>query len=150
MRSGWTILCALTVLGCASASGPFSDPATITYAPALGVDLASATQTRGIYVIDKQPGTGTQAASMSRVELHYTLYLPDGKEVQSTRTATPLIVELNDARFLIGRALVGMKPGGRRTLVVPPSQGYGSEGVAGLIPPNTTLVFDVELLRVMS
>ena len=143
-------MCGLSFLcGCASAAGSLSDPATITYAPALQVDLAAAQRHRsGIFVQDTRAGTGAEAGARSQVQLHYTLYLPDGKEVQTTRNGAPLSVKLNDPAFLIGEAIVGMRVGGLRKLVVPPNRGYGSEGVAGLVPPNATLVFDVELMAV--
>ena len=81
-------------------------------------------------------------------ELHYTLFLPDGKEVQTTRNGPALVTALDDPRFLIGEAIVGMRVGGLRKLIVPPNRGYGSAGVPGLVPPNATLVFDVELVAV--
>jgi FKBP-type peptidyl-prolyl cis-trans isomerase len=136
------ILCA-----CAAAPAPFRDTANLTYAPALGVDLASATRVGGIYVQEKAAGAGDAAGASSQVTLHYTLYLPDGTQVQTTRNGQPMTVRLDDDTFLIGRALVGMRPGGRRLLVVPPAQGYGRAGVPGMIPPNATIVFDVERVR---
>ena len=57
---------------------------------------------------------------------------------------------MDDASFLIRDAVVAMRVGGRRTIVVPPAQGYGRAGVPGLVPPNTTIVFDIELLAVRS
>ena len=150
MTMGRKIVYGLLVLcGCASTPSPFANPATITYPPALGVDLATANRTRnGIYVQDTRVGSGATAAARSRVQLHYTLYLPDGKEVQTTRNGAALVTALDDPRFLIGEAIVGMRVGGLRKLIVPPNRGYGSAGVPGLVPPNTTLVFDVELIAV--
>ncbi|MEX2282755.1 MAG: FKBP-type peptidyl-prolyl cis-trans isomerase [Gemmatimonadota bacterium] len=150
MRWSWRIACGLCFLcGCASAASPFSDPATITYAPALQVDLAAARlHQSGIYIQDTRIGNGAEARVRSQVQLHYTLHLPDGKEVQTTRNSQPLGVTLDDPRFLIGVAIVGMRVGGVRKLVVAPNRGYGSAGVPGLVPPNTTLVFDVELIAV--
>jgi FKBP-type peptidyl-prolyl cis-trans isomerase len=132
---------------CASAPSPFADTANLTYAPALGVDLAAATRIDRIYVMDKAAGTGDAAASASQVTIHYTLFLPDGAPVQTTRNGQPMTVRLDDSTFLIGRALVGMRVGGRRLLVVSPAQAYGRAGVPGMIPPNATIVFDVERLR---
>jgi FKBP-type peptidyl-prolyl cis-trans isomerase len=150
------LLVASAITACASApAGPFADPQAIAYAPTLGVDLAAATRLRsGIYVQDVQDAAsstradGPAANSRSNVRLHYTLYLPDGSELQTTRGAAPLEVRLDDPEFLIREGVVGMRPGGRRLLVVPPARGYGRAGVPGLVPPNSTLVFEVELLEV--
>lgn len=134
---------------CASAPpGPWADPETTAFAPSLGIDLASFSRLPGgIRVRDLSTGSGDPATSRSETVLHYTLFLPDGRAVQSTRGEAPLTVRLNDPSFLIREAIVGMRPGGRRTVVVPPNRGYGRRGVPGLVPPDATLVFDVELLE---
>jgi FKBP-type peptidyl-prolyl cis-trans isomerase FkpA len=147
LRRALMVATMITAAGCASAPAPFRDTANLTYAPQLGVDLAGATRVDGIYVNEKAAGAGDAAHSASQVTVHYTLYLPDGTQVQTTRTGEPMAVRLDDSNFLIGRALVGMRPGGRRVLVVPPAQGYGRAGVPGMIPPNSTIVFDVERVR---
>ena len=136
---------------CASAPAPFADPLTISYAPVLGVDLNTATRLRnGMYVHDVRVGAGATATRGSEARLHYSLFLPDGKQVQTSRDSDPMLTRLDDASFLIREAVVGMRVGGRRTIVVPPAQGYGRAGVPGLVPPNTTIVFDIELLEVRS
>ena len=147
LRRAYFAATVIACAGCASTPAPFRDTANLTYAPALGVDLPSATRIDGIYVHEKAAGAGDPAAPSAQVTVHYTLYLPDGTQVQTTRGGEPMAVRLDDSTFLIGRALVGMRPGGRRVLVVPPAQGYGRAGVEGMIPPNSTIVFDVERVR---
>jgi FKBP-type peptidyl-prolyl cis-trans isomerase FkpA len=145
----WILFTLLVVGGCASAPAPFAEPTAISYAPALGIDLSKATRSRrGIYILDVREGSGAAATAQSQARVHYSLYLPDGRQVQTTRNGEPLAVRLSDPSFLIGDAIVGMKAGGRRTLVVAPAQGYGREGVPNVVPPNTTIVFDVELVAV--
>lgn len=147
-----TILLGLLLCGACAArqSGPFADPRTATYAPALGVDLdAARTISGGMFVQDVREGTGTRASPGSRVRIHYTVWLPDGTEVESTRGVEPLTVELSERSTIFGDGIVGMRTGGLRTLVVPPERAYGRDGVPGLIPPNSTLVFSVELIEVV-
>ena len=103
-----------------------------------------------MYIHDVRVGAGAVAERRSNVRLHYTLFLPDGKQVQTSRDSEPMQTRLNDATFLIRDAVVGMRVGGKRTIVVPPERGYGAAGVPGMVPPHTTLVFDVELIEVRS
>ena len=102
-------------------------------------------------------GTGRQAAVGNTVTVHYTLWLYDvagadskGRFVESSvggAPLTPFVVGVGRVIPGFDRGVLGMAIGGKRRLVVPPSLAYGSTG-AGSIPPNTTLVFEVELLNV--
>jgi FKBP-type peptidyl-prolyl cis-trans isomerase FkpA len=105
---------------------------------------------------DSQPGTGEVAVAGRRVAVHYTGWLyneatPDhkGQQFDSSRDrGSPLEFVLGEGRVIKGwdQGVAGMKVGGQRTLVIPPSLGYGDQGAGGVIPPNATLVFDVELI----
>jgi FKBP-type peptidyl-prolyl cis-trans isomerase FkpA len=147
-------IAALVALLAACAStprGPYADPETIDFPAALSVNLAEATRLRnGMFVQDVREGDGVLARSDSRVRLHYALYMANDTPVQTTRGSDPLEVRLDNQEFMIRDAVAGMRAGGRRTIVVPPERGYGRDGVVGLIPPNMTLVFEVELLEILS
>jgi FKBP-type peptidyl-prolyl cis-trans isomerase FkpA len=97
-------------------------------------------------------GDGAEAAAGQRVSVHYTGWLTDGSKFDSS-------VDRNDPfQFALGAGMVirgwdegvqGMKVGGKRKLTIPPNLGYGAQGAGGVIPPNATLVFDVELLEIL-
>jgi peptidylprolyl isomerase len=100
---------------------------------------------------DVAPGTGEPVKAGDSVTVNYTGVLPDGTVFDSSRDAgrTPFSFVIGAGQVIQGweRGVAGMKVGGRRLLVIPPSLGYGATGV-GKIPPNSTLIFDVELLSV--
>ena len=105
----------------------------------------------GLKIIDVQIGTGREAVANTNVTVHYDGRLEDGKEFDSSRRRDqPFQFRLGVGQVIKGwdEGLVGMKEGGKRQLVIPPELGYGQQGAGGVIPPNATLVFDVELLRV--
>ncbi len=112
----------------------------------------------GPRMIDHKIGTGDEAVSGKNVTVHYTGWLFDelapenkGKKFDSSRDrGDPFSFPLGAGRVIAGwdRGVAGMKVGGQRTLVIPPELGYGARGAGGVIPPNATLVFDVELLGV--
>jgi FKBP-type peptidyl-prolyl cis-trans isomerase len=107
---------------------------------------------------DTKLGTGAQATEGHDVTVHYTGWLYDeaapehkGKKFDSSRDrGDPFEFPLGGARVIKGwdHGVEGMKVGGQRTLLIPPEMGYGKRGAGGVIPPNATLVFDVELLGV--
>lgn len=100
---------------------------------------------------DEVVGTGAEATAGSNVSVRYTGMLPDGSVFDTTanRNNEPFTFQLGAGSVIAGwdQGLVGMKEGGKRRLIIPPSMGYGAQGV-GPIPPNATLIFDVELLSV--
>lgn len=108
--------------------------------------------------IDVKQGTGAEAQSGKAVVVHYTGWLYDaeksgskGQKFDSSRDrGQPFSFPLGGGRVIKGwdEGVAGMKVGGQRTLVIPPDMGYGARGAGGVIPPNATLVFDVELLDV--
>lgn len=109
-------------------------------------------------IVDGVAGSGTLAEAGKPVSVHYTGWLydaakPDGKGNKfdsSVDRKTPFVFPLGAGRVIRGwdQGVAGMKIGGKRTLIIPPAMGYGSRGAGGVIPPNATLIFDVELLDV--
>jgi FKBP-type peptidyl-prolyl cis-trans isomerase FkpA len=105
--------------------------------------------------IDVVVGTGAEARP-GMVKVHYTGWLHDpaqpgghGKKFDSSvDRGSPFDFRLGAGQVIRGwdEGVAGMKVGGKRTLIIPPEMGYGSRGAGGVIPPNATLVFDVELL----
>ena len=102
-------------------------------------------------ITDLQAGTGAEAKTGDSVSVHYTGTLTDGKKFDSSLDrGQPFGFTLGQGRVIKGWdvGVVGMKVGGRRKLVIPPEEGYGSRGAGAAIPPNATLEFVVELLKV--
>ena len=96
-------------------------------------------------------GTGAEATSGKTVSVHYTGSLTDGKKFDSSKDrGQPFNFSLGAGQVIRGwdEGVAGMKVGGKRKLTIPPDLGYGSRGAGGAIPPNATLVFEVELLGV--
>jgi len=107
---------------------------------------------------DTKMGTGAEAVAGHDVSVHYTGWLYDdkapdhkGRKFDSSRDrGQPFEFPLGAGHVIKGwdQGVAGMKVGGQRTLTIPPQLGYGARGAGGVIPPNATLVFDVELLAV--
>ena len=105
----------------------------------------------GLEYEDVRVGNGAEAKAGKTVEVHYTGWLTDGKKFDSSRDrGEPFAFKLGAGQVIKGwdEGVAGMKIGGQRKLTIPATLGYGSRGVGGVIPPNATLVFDVELLGV--
>jgi len=103
----------------------------------------------GLKYEDLEPGDGEPAAGGQTVTVHYTGWLTDGTKFDSSHDRNePFRFPLGKGRVIRGwdEGVVGMRPGGRRRLTIPPHLGYGAAGAGGVIPPNATLVFEVELL----
>ncbi len=108
--------------------------------------------------IDVKKGDGKEAVTGKMVSVHYTGWLYDksaeehkGKKFDSSRDRPGnFTFPLGAGRVIKGwdQGVQGMKVGGQRTLIIPPSMGYGVRGAGGVIPPNATLIFDVELMEV--
>ncbi len=134
---------ALAITGCKRAEAPQSAQSTAADSVAL-------------QKTDTVAGTGKEAVKGATVVVHYTgwLYVPEseskrGAQFDSSSGREPFSFLLGGGQVIPGwdEGVQGMKVGGKRTLVIPASMGYGSSG-AGPIPPNATLIFDVELLEV--
>ncbi|MES2745439.1 MAG: FKBP-type peptidyl-prolyl cis-trans isomerase [Bdellovibrionota bacterium] len=98
-----------------------------------------------------QAGTGDEAVEGKEVTVHYTGTLTDGKKFDSSLDRNePFTFRLGAGMVIPGweQGIKGMKVGGKRKLTIPPALGYGERGAGGVIPPNATLLFDVELLGV--
>ena len=102
-----------------------------------------------LVIKDLVVGTGAEAQVGSLVTVHYTGWLKDGTEFDSSVGGDPYPFTLGQGEVIKGwdRALVGIKVGGTRRLIIPPRLAYGASG-SGPIPPNATLTFEVELLAV--
>ena len=105
----------------------------------------------GLEYWDITQGTGATATSGKHVKVHYTGWLTSGKKFDSSvDRKEPFEFKLGNGDVIKGwdEGVEGMKVGGKRQLRVPPQLGYGSQGAGGVIPPNATLIFDVQLLEV--
>ena len=137
-----TCLLALLTLACGSSSEPAPGKSDI----------------KGLITADVKIGDGNEATAGREVLVHYTGWLYDekrgqhkGREFDSSRDRNePHPFKLGAGEVIRGwdEGVNGMKVGGRRTLTIPPEMAYGAEGLGELIPPNATLIFDVELIDV--
>lgn len=127
------------------------DPAEQTYAPQLNVDVQRMQRApSGLYTFDVREGSGQPAQPGDAVAVHYTGWLPDGREFDSSRGGDPFVFTLAQGEVIQGwdEGVAGMRPGGQRRLVIPSALAYGEQGAGGVIPPHATLVFDVELVEI--
>lgn len=100
---------------------------------------------------DIKTGTGPEAQANKKVTVHYTGWLTNGTKFDSSVDRNqPFQFILNAGQVIQGwdKGVAGMKVGGKRKLTIPPQLGYGARGAGNVIPPDATLVFDVELLKV--
>lgn len=146
------LLCMVITAGCsAAAPAPPVVPEPITFAPSLQVDLrAMRLLTTGVYVRDLAVGEGRPARPGRRVALRYAGFLSDGTQIEQVALPSPPVeFELGQRTVIRGleSGILDMRPGGQRQLVIPPSQGYGVHQ-EGRVPPNSTLVFFVQLVSV--
>jgi FKBP-type peptidyl-prolyl cis-trans isomerase FkpA len=156
-------LAALAVASCSRSEKPASEAAPAaaettapetTAAPA-ATDTGS--ETMPLQKTELAPGTGAEITSGQTALVHYTGWLYDaaapenkGKQFDSSVGGEPFEFPLGAGRVIAGwdQGVVGMKVGGKRRLVIPPVMAYGQSGAGGVIPPNATLVFDVELVEI--
>lgn len=136
--------------GCSAAAAPAGlAPESISFAPALQVDLAAMERTStGVYYRDLVVGEGSQVRRGQRVAVHYAGFLPDGTQIDAAAApAPPLEFQLGEGTVIRGweSGMVGMRAGGQRQLVIPAAQAYGRRQV-GRVPPNATLVFVIKLV----
>jgi FKBP-type peptidyl-prolyl cis-trans isomerase FkpA len=117
--------------------------------------MASTTTASGLKIEEVVEGSGAAAAAGRHVTVHYTGWLTDGvikgrKFDSSKDRGDPFDFPLGAGHVIKGwdEGVQGMKVGGTRLLTIPPALGYGARGAGGVIPPNATLLFEVELLKV--
>ncbi len=104
----------------------------------------------GLSITDIEQGNGAEAKAGQRVTVNYRGMLENGKEFDSSYGRGPFSFPLGAGQVIKGwdEGVAGMKVGGKRKLIIPSELGYGSRGAGGVIPPNSTLIFEVELLEV--
>lgn len=127
----------------APSSSSASSPAKVNGQPT--------TTASGLQYWDIVVGTGATATPRSMVRVHYSGFLTNGEKFDSSRDrGEPFSFPLGAGQVIKGwdEGVAGMKVGGQRQLRIPPELGYGAAGAGGAIPPNATLIFDVELLGV--
>ena len=136
----------LTVLAAAAAAGTVISPAV-----AQGNIV---TMPDGLKIIDVKPGTGASPKTGQTCVMHYTgwLYVNGNKGAKfdsSVDRGEPFEFTIGRGEVIKGwdEGVASMKTGGKRTLLIPPGLGYGARGAGGVIPPNATLLFEVELLK---
>lgn len=133
-----------------SVSAPAEAPSAVNY-PGWPSTATIRTLADGLKIEELAPGMGEPAKTGNTVTVHYTGYLLNGTKFDSSLDrGTPFTFHLGEGQVIKGwdEGLVGMRVNGRRKLVIPPSLGYGAMGTGGVIPPNATLVFDVEMLAI--
>ncbi|MBI5862751.1 MAG: FKBP-type peptidyl-prolyl cis-trans isomerase [Rhodocyclales bacterium] len=111
--------------------------------------MSQTTTPSGLVIEDIIEGDGAEACAGQTVSVHYTGWLTDGRKFDSSKDRNePFEFHLGGGRVIAGwdEGVAGMKIGGTRKLTIPPQLGYGARGAGGVIPPNATLVFEVELL----
>ena len=112
---------------------------------------ASSPADKDLKIEELKVGSGDEAISGKSVSVHYTGWLTDGKEFDSSRkSGQPFTFQLGAGQVIPGwdQGVAGMKVGGKRKLTIPSHLAYGEHGAGNVIPPNATLVFEVELLEV--
>ena len=143
------LLLALPLLSSCGGGAAASPIESTAFAPALGVDLAGSTkQSNGVYYRDLTVGSGPAVSSGWHLYLHYSGWLPDGTlfdQNKDTDVAFDFVYGFGSVIVAWNHAFGGMKPGGVRQLIIPPSAGYGANA-QGPIPANSILVFNVSLV----
>ena len=113
--------------------------------------MAEITTASGLIYEDTVVGTGAEARAGDHVVVHYTGWLTNGSKFDSSKDRDePFEFSLGQRMVIAGwdEGVQGMRVGGIRKLTIPPQLGYGARGAGGVIPPNATLIFEVELLKI--
>jgi len=147
------LVCTFTISACKPQTSTSS-----TSTSTQGKSVMTSSKITELKKIDTQVGTGREAEPGFNISVHYTGWLYDekatdhkGKKFDSSLDRKqPFDFTLGAGQVIQGwdEGFAGMKVGGKRTLIIPPEMGYGARGAGGVIPPNASLIFDVELLDV--
>ena len=150
---------AMTVAGCTKKETPAEATKPAETAPQSAASNAAAAPNAAapttnesvteLKIEELKPGNGAEAKAGQQVTVHYTGWLTNGTKFDSSLDrGQPFKFQLGAGQVIQGwdKGVAGMKVGGKRKLVIPPTMGYGEHGAGGVIPPNATLVFEVELL----
>jgi FKBP-type peptidyl-prolyl cis-trans isomerase len=142
----------LTAAAMMAVALPLAVVPTLAAAQTSGKPMTTAS---GLQIIDTSVGTGASPKPGQTCVMHYTGWLyEDGKKGKKFDSSVdrnePFEFPIGQHRVIAGwdEGVASMKVGGKRTLIIPPALGYGARGAGGVIPPNATLMFDVELLAV--
>jgi peptidylprolyl isomerase len=148
--SGAKIIAVIAVVMLSQCIISFCSPGTSALAQTVGSTMKTPS---GLQITDIKVGTGATPRPGQICVMHYTGWLyVDGKKAQkfdsSVDRGEPFEFPIGQKRVIGGwdEGVASMKVGGKRTLIIPPELGYGARGAGGVIPPNATLIFDVELL----
>lgn len=147
---------ALAAAACSSGGGGSKPTETppVSAGPPLQTLTAPATVTNdGLQITDITLGTGDEVQAGDKVYVNYELWFGDGtwhdtSAVDGTPTPFPFILRPGEAIAGLIEGVPGMKVGGKRRIVIPPELAYGSQGLGNGIPPNATLIYDIELVRI--
>jgi FKBP-type peptidyl-prolyl cis-trans isomerase FkpA len=147
MKAAAVVLTAtMLLMSACGSSAPPQAPASGATATPTEVTLAD-----GLKYTDEQVGTGAEAQPGKTAVVHYTGWLMDGTKFDSSLDRNqPFSFPIGGGKVIKGwdEGVAGMKVGGKRMLIIPPELGYGARGAGGVIPPNATLKFEVQLLDV--
>jgi peptidylprolyl isomerase len=140
---------------CAAVAAAVATPIITELASAQTAGTKPLTTASGLQIIDSKEGTGATPQTGQTCVMHYTGWLYEngqkGKKFDSSVDRNePFEFKIGVKQVIAGwdEGVGSMKVGGKRTLIIPPALGYGARGAGGVIPPNATLMFDVELLAV--
>ena len=152
---GFFVAAAAAALVAACHGAACAQPATPVHGagpPALPAMVQWHTTKSGLQYAEVKAGSGASPHDGQVVVVHFTGWLDDGTQFDSSRDRKkPFGFPLGSGQVIKGwdEGVRGMRVGGTRRLVVPPALGYGSAGIPGVVPPDATLIFDVELLRII-
>jgi FKBP-type peptidyl-prolyl cis-trans isomerase len=152
MKKWLGLITILAAVACSGSEETVTDPVNTdppTFAPELGINLDNMVHTQsGLFYMDVQEGTGDVALAGWEVAVQFTGWLPDGTQFDSSVEGEPFRFVTGFNQVIIGfdEGVMGMKVGGIRRMVLPPFIAYGIAGRPPAVPPNSWLVFEVELI----
>lgn len=149
MKSLLSLLTLAAMLSTACAATPAAKPDAAASTAAAPAAPATETLPSGVKIVHTLIGTGAQPKASDTVKVHYRGTLADGKEFDSSiKRGTPASFPLNRVVPCWTEGMQKIKVGGKATLICPPATAYGDRGAGGVVPPNATLTFEVELLAI--